>query len=133
MKFAGLGLAAVMAVGLTGCVITPKDVDAEPVFSEFTVDEPISDLYYRLTSNQSENEFCNQIHKPMFYPDRGQFRIYYGSTQFGMNGVSPLMLASIHGQAVGDKTKLVMREANIVKEGTVAEVLTNFIKTGVCE
>lgn len=124
-----LGL-AVVAMILGGCSTTPQEIDSYPVHESFVVQEPLNELYYRLTTSGSDDIACNQILTSFIYPERGEFRVYYGGN-LGYGNI--LINNAVYAKQVGPAV-----EIDLKKTGTgfhhkgITQRLTNYIKTGRC-
>lgn len=129
-----LGL-VIAAMTLAGCTATIQDIDATPVHESFVVNEKLEDLYYRLTTTDTKMFACNNISKSVIYPDRGEFRIYYGVDAGGLAGPAPMTYNAVYAKKQSEtathidlkKTKVMMRHEK------VTEMVANFVKTGRCE
>lgn len=127
-----LGLAVAMILG--GCSTTPQEIDSYPVHASFSVNEPLGDLYYRLTATPVSDGVCSQILNSYIYQDRGEFRIYYGAIVGSIAGSTIFLNNAVYAKQQGSATSVDVRKTTsaVGHEKSTAKLI-NFIKTGSCK
>ena len=128
-----LGL-VIAAMTLAGCTATIQDIDATPVHESFVVNEKLEDLYYRLTTGTPEHWYCSQISKSNIYPERGEFRIYYGYDTATLAGSLTTTYNALYGKRLSDQTGIDLKRTTVMpRHGEATRMVANFVKTGRCE
>lgn len=127
-----LGL-VVSALVLNGCVINPKDADEAKVTAAFESEKPFEELYYQLTNPATNEPICDDIFRSAVYPERGEFRVYYGIVN-NLMYAPPLVHSAVYGYRTERGTRIEIRNTIEPKFGKQrSATLVNFIKTGRCE
>lgn len=134
MKFTRLVSVVLIGAVLGGCASTPKDAESAKVAFQGEVNEKIGDLYYRLTSNQADDEECTRVYRNAYYPERGEFKVYYGMDISSALGGTPMVMNLISGKATADgKTMIVVRDTEFgLAHGRLTRKLINYATTGKC-
>lgn len=118
---------------LSGCAINPQDTDKAEIKAAFDSPVPFEELYYQLTNPATGVYICDQVYRSAIYPERGEFRIYYGGQSGGIHTIA-LVHSAVYGTRLADGTRIVIRNAIEPAFGAQrAPALANFIKTGNCE
>lgn len=134
MKFARLMSVVLIGVVLSGCASTPKDSESAKVAFQGEVNEKVGDLYYRLTSNQADDEECTRVYRNAYYPERGEFKVYYGMDISSALGATPMVMNMISGKATTDgKTMIIVRDGEHgFVHGRLTRKLISYATTGKC-
>lgn len=125
---------AVAAAALVGCSTTPQDIDSAPIRESFVVNEKLEDVYYRLTTTMTSDSACGGRLAADIYPERGEFRIFYGANMPTLMGPVVTNHNFVHAKRQGDQTLVDLKKTSSmpISEG-YTQRLINFIKTGKCE
>lgn len=125
---------AVAALVLGGCAINPQDADKAEVKAAFDTAMPFEEVYHRLTTPATGEPICDNVYRSAIYPERGEFRVYYGLQSGGMAHTIALVHSVVYGFRSESGTKIEIRNAQEPAFGTQrVPALTNFIKTGNCK
>lgn len=123
----------VVMAALTGCAINPQDVDKATVKAAFESSTPFEEVYHQLTTPATGEPLCDQVYRSAIYPERGEFRVYYGIQSGGIVTIA-LVHSAVYGFRSDNGTRIEIRNARETNFGNKAvPALTNFIKTGSCE
>ncbi len=128
-----LGLAVVVLI-LGGCSTTLQDIDAQPVHESFVVNDTLENLYHRLTTTNSNELACGAVMKSNIYPERQEFRIYYGTNFPSLLGNIQAVNNALFAKAVEGGTAIDLKKTTaVMTHERLTRQLTNFVKTGRCE
>lgn len=128
-----LGL-AVVAMFLGGCAINPQDADKAEVKAVFETSTPFEEVYHRLTTPATGEQVCDNVYRSAIYPERGEFRVYYGVQSPGVGYTIASVHSVVYGYRRDEGTKIEIRNVLEPAFGTQrVPALTNYIKTGNCE
>lgn len=126
-----IGSALLMSV-LTGCAVSPSEIDAGPVVSSFTQKGDVEDMYYLLT-NPPPGSICQYIAGRELYAKQGEFKVYYGingQNNNGFGGDKPFV--GVYGKQAGDKVTVTFKDATLVQNSDFVPAVTSYLKTGRC-
>ncbi|ANF24919.1 hypothetical protein PS273GM_07015 [Stutzerimonas stutzeri] len=123
-----------MAAVMSGCAMSPQDADKALVKAAFESSTPFEELYHQLTTPATGELLCDQVYRSAIYPERGEFRVYYGIQSGGLAHTIALVHSVVYGFRSDNGTRIEIRNAQEPAFGTQrVPALTNFIETGRCE
>lgn len=123
----------IAGVVMSGCAKSPIDADQSPVYEQFVLRESPGDLYYRLTTQASDDPVCAGVFKSSYYQERGEFRVYFGLQPGMLSSAPSSILGGVYGQRVEGGTKVIVRDAQFgFAHEKFSSQIANFVRTGSC-
>lgn len=119
---------AALAAALSGCTMSPGELDQSAVYSSVRVNGDVEDVYYQLTNKAPASSRCADVVGQHVYPKQKMFKVYYGSNTF--NGIT--VFDSAVAQQIDDQVLVEFRTITYLGTPVYVGPVTRFLTSGNC-